>query len=156
MPVIYRVVIRSLYEFEVRMTRTDPLFDVEAVLATPEIRITPTAHEIFSLVTQSARQCVEGTKRFVRWRRGSCIEVTPIKQQDEEPFLYTYFNDVGRLPRVLELLLQIQENILGIIRNLWTYLRKYVLIKVTTNMTCGVQVKFKIKFIKLFLQVSLV
>lgn len=109
------------------MNQNDPLFNVEAVLATPEIRITPTAHEIFSLVANATRQCVEGTKRFIRWRRGSCIEVTPIKQADDnELFLYSYFHDIGRLPRVLELLLQIQENILAIIRNLWSYLRKFV------------------------------
>jgi len=107
------------------MTKIDPLFDVEAVLAQPEIRITPTAHEIFSLVAQASRQCVEGTKKFVRWRRGSCIEVTPIRQPEEpESFLYSYFLDIGRLPRVLELLLQIQENMLSILRNLWSYLKK--------------------------------
>lgn len=54
------MVIRSLNEFEVRMTKDEPLFDIEAVLAVPEIRITPTAHEIFQLVAHAARDCVEG------------------------------------------------------------------------------------------------
>ncbi len=64
------------------------------------------------------------TKRFVRWRRGSCIPVTPIKQADGEPFVYSFYTDIGRLPRILSILLQIQENLQTILRNLWQYLKK--------------------------------
>jgi hypothetical protein len=55
-----RVVVRSLNDFELRMNKDEPLFNIEAMLATPEIRITPTAHEIFQLCVQGARDCVEG------------------------------------------------------------------------------------------------
>jgi len=42
------------------MLKKEPLFDVEVILQAPEIRIMPTAHEIFSFIAQGARDCVEG------------------------------------------------------------------------------------------------
>lgn len=42
------------------MTTEEPLFVIDAVLATPEIRITPSAHEIFQFLAAAARDCVEG------------------------------------------------------------------------------------------------
>ncbi len=120
-----RLVIRSLYAVEKRMGVSEPLFDVEAVLHTPEVRLTPTPHEIYNMFTAGARDCVYGTKKFVRWMRGTCTEAPGVYQgPDQERFIYSYFLDIGRLPRVLQLLLKIQENVQTMLRNIWGHLKR--------------------------------
>ena len=67
--------------------------------------------------TQGLTVCFR-TKQFVRWQRGSCLECPPIRMGDNSnsAFLYSFFQDVSCDPRVIDLVLEMQnavQNLLG-------------------------------------------
>jgi len=63
-------------------------------------------------------------KNFVRWLRGTCTPAPPV-MQGEDPFIYSYYLDIGRLPRVLQLLIRIQETIQNLLGRVWEHLKRY-------------------------------
>jgi len=55
-----RFIIRTLYDFEKRLSFQEPLFEVSAILVAPEIHLSPTPHEIYNMVLTGAQECVFG------------------------------------------------------------------------------------------------
>ena len=51
------------------------------------------------------------TKQFVRWQRGSWLECPSIKMGDNsnDAFVYSFFQDISCDPRVIDLVLEIQN-----------------------------------------------
>ena len=49
----------------------------------------------------------------MRWQRGSCLECPPIKMGDNsnDAFVYSFFQDISCDPRVIDLVLEIQNTV---------------------------------------------
>lgn len=59
--------------------------------------------------------------------RGSCIETPAVSQGLSQPaFTYSYYLDIGRIPRMVELFLKIQMDIQTLLTNVWNHLKKLV------------------------------
>lgn len=56
----FRFIIRSLYDFEKRLTLTEPLFEVVTYLEGMDILLSPTPHDIYTSVMTGSRDCVFG------------------------------------------------------------------------------------------------
>jgi len=54
------------------MVVADPLFQVDTLLAAPDVILHPTTNDVFKLVMQCVRDCVEGYDRFLHLR-GVCF-----------------------------------------------------------------------------------
>ena len=89
------------------------LFRVTLSLSNPEILIDPTLQDMSKMLSKLWRNMVESTKAFVRWMHGTCIE-TPEQQvggEDEEPFVYSFYNDVQMNPVVIKAILSLDNPI---------------------------------------------
>ena len=52
------------------------------------------------------------TKKFPRWLRGSCSEAEPVQVSgQDEPVVFSFFNDVSAHPIILETAMAVQETI---------------------------------------------
>ena len=64
---------------------------VETTLTGSDIILRPTVSEIHKLVLQTLRDVVEGSRAFVRWMDGTCIETPPQNNPDsDEPYIFRY------------------------------------------------------------------
>jgi dynein heavy chain len=78
-----------------------PLFRVSAILAAPEVIVSPPLAEVNKLLSKLVRSIVESTRSFVRWMHGSCLETPPQQLgEDDEPVIFSYFSDVSANPEV--------------------------------------------------------
>ena len=66
--------------------------------------VTPPAADVSKYVTKCIRGLSEAAKTFPRWKRGTCVECPPIDVgEDEEPFVFSYHQDVSKNPHIVKL-----------------------------------------------------
>uniref|UniRef100_A0A3Q2PNV9 Dynein axonemal heavy chain 10 n=1 Tax=Fundulus heteroclitus TaxID=8078 RepID=A0A3Q2PNV9_FUNHE len=113
----------SVKEFDAALMGSRPLFQIDAILSAPKIVSQPQNNEIYWLIMQSIRECIESTKRFPRWLHGTCIECPP-QQVDGEDELVTisFLSDIWVDPSINESARAISENIKRLLLSVDQYL----------------------------------
>ncbi|CAH2003821.1 unnamed protein product, partial [Acanthoscelides obtectus] len=103
---IYKALIsmtlRNLDTFTSKFSTDDLLFQVDAVVVSPEILLSPTATEIFNQVIKNSKDFIERLKIIPRWMDGSCIPCNPLKKADGEDYLYAFYEDIIKVQDVNE------------------------------------------------------
>ncbi|XP_064612357.1 LOW QUALITY PROTEIN: dynein axonemal heavy chain 10-like [Liolophura sinensis] len=121
-----KLILTNLRAFNDAVAGSKPLFQVETLLAAPDVVLHPQANDVYKLTLQCVRDCVEGTKLFVRWLSGSCIEALPQKVDGEdEPFVFSFFMDLSANQDIIELVQMIQVNMKNTLTNLQRYLNRW-------------------------------
>ncbi|XP_036352277.2 dynein axonemal heavy chain 10 [Ochotona princeps] len=123
--VLTKLVLRNLQSFNALVLGNVPLFQTETILTAPEIILHPNANEIDKMCVHCVRSCVEMTKHFVRWMRGSCIECLPQKGEEEEVVIISFYNDVSQNPQIIEQAVMIPHNVHRVLVSLMKYLQKW-------------------------------
>ncbi|KAH8092700.1 dynein light chain binding protein [Aureococcus anophagefferens] len=60
----------------------------------------------------AVKNIVESAKVFVRWKRGTCLECEPqVVHEDEEPFVFSFFQDVSSNQHIVALQRSLTANI---------------------------------------------
>lgn len=54
------MIIRNLKHFNATIQGDRPLFQIDTLLAAPDVVLHPAANEVYKMVLQSVRDCVEG------------------------------------------------------------------------------------------------
>lgn len=75
------------------MLRDEPMFQVDAILSSPDIVTRPAATEINNTVVHSVKDFLERIKSFRRWMDGTCLVCEPVMNGDE-PYVFSFFEDV--------------------------------------------------------------
>ncbi|CAH3028713.1 unnamed protein product, partial [Porites evermanni] len=127
-----KMVTKNLQQFNQQLHARQPLFMIETVLSAPEIVLSPPANEIYKLIMQSVRDMVEGTRMFVRWMNGTCIETPPQHAEGEdEPVVFSFFTDISANPAIIDLVTALSksvQNTLGMLNKYLTRWRRYRLL----------------------------
>src|SRR5690606_5966447 len=75
-----------------------------------ELMVTPTLTEVGKVITKAVRHIAESAKHFVRWMHGTCIKTEPqIVGEDDEPFVFSFYQDIYQNPQVIKLTLSITQ-----------------------------------------------
>ncbi|XP_077377243.1 dynein axonemal heavy chain 10-like [Festucalex cinctus] len=107
---LINMVLRNIKAFNAVLLGSDPLFRIDAILSAPKILLQPQIDDIYQLLVQRIRDCVESTKEFVRWMNGTCIACPP--QVDGDDFVtFNFFEDVCQHPQINESALAVSHNI---------------------------------------------
>ena len=121
-----KLILNNLRKFEIALRTEKPLFQVETLLAPPDVVLHPQANEVYKLTLQCVRDCVEGSKLFVRWMNGTCIETPPQKvEKEDELFVFSFFSDISVNPVVIDYVQTIQNNIKSTLTNMTRYLNRW-------------------------------
>ena len=93
--------------------RPRALFKVRLSLSNPEILVAPTLQDMSKMLSKLWRNMVESTKLFVRWMHGTCVETPeqPMGGEDDEPFVYSFYNDVQMNPVIIKAILSLDNPI---------------------------------------------
>ncbi|CAH1233746.1 DNAH10 [Branchiostoma lanceolatum] len=117
---------RNLLWFCRAITSPKPLFQIDAMLSAPEIVLTPNPNEIYKLCMNCVRDAVEGSKLFVRWMHGTCIETPPQHAEGEdEPIVFSFFTDIAADSGVIDLVVTASQNVQKTLMALNKYLSRW-------------------------------
>ncbi|XP_066466098.1 dynein axonemal heavy chain 10 [Tiliqua scincoides] len=119
------LVLKNLQSFNAAVTGNVPLFQAETILSAPEIILQPNTGEIEKMCVQCIRDCVEVTKLFVRWMHGTCIDCPPQHIGDDEPIIFSFYNDISQNPQIIEQAILITQNMHKVLGSLTKYLNRW-------------------------------
>ncbi|XP_044232976.1 dynein axonemal heavy chain 10 isoform X2 [Thunnus albacares] len=123
---LIKMVLRSIQAFNMALMGNTPLFQIDAFLSAPKIVLQPHSNEIYWLIMQCIRNCVESTKQFVRWMRGTCIECPPQHVGgEEEVVIFSFFSDVYQHPQINESAMTVSQNIQQLLFSVDRYLKHW-------------------------------
>uniref|UniRef100_A0A8C7PKH0 AAA+ ATPase domain-containing protein n=1 Tax=Oncorhynchus mykiss TaxID=8022 RepID=A0A8C7PKH0_ONCMY len=116
----------NIQTFNMAMMGNTPLFQIETILSAPEIVLHPKNSEVYKLIMQCVRDCVESTKRFVRWMHGTCIECPPQRVDGEgESVVFSFYSEVCQHPQVNERAMAVSQNIQRLLSAVGRYLNRW-------------------------------
>lgn len=121
------MITNNLVKFNEKLTdSSEPLFQIETILAVPDIALHLSPNDMAKLFLQSVRDCIESANYFPRWMDGSCKECQPVKAEgQDEQFLYTFYLDVANRTELRDLASQIQTNVQKTVQNMKKHLLKF-------------------------------
>ena len=100
-----------------------PLFKVEVILDGVNVAISPSEPMILKGVVTIIKYLLEGSKEFIRWCRGSCISVHEVRVKGEiKPVQPSFYDDIIRLPDIIEKVGLVQESIVKTLEEVQSYL----------------------------------
>ncbi|KAL1513082.1 hypothetical protein ABEB36_002553 [Hypothenemus hampei] len=85
------------------------LFQVDAVVITPDILLRPSATENNNIILRNAHDIIDRLKIFPRWMHETCIQCKPIQRDKREEFLYSFYDDVMKVPDIQEAIQKMQD-----------------------------------------------
>ncbi|NWU57206.1 DYH10 protein, partial [Dromas ardeola] len=123
--VLTQLIVKNLQAFNAAVLANVPLFQTEAILSVSEVVLEPNASEIDKMTVQCIRDCVEVTKHFVRWMRGTCIECPPQHVEEDEVITLSFYSDVSQNPLIIEQAVLITQNVHKLLVSLSKYLKQW-------------------------------
>ncbi|NWR30007.1 DYH10 protein, partial [Tachuris rubrigastra] len=123
--VLTQLIVKNLQAFNAAILANVPLIQIKAVFSDPEITFQPSASEIDKMTAQSIQDCVDITKRFVRWMHGTCIECPPQHVSKDEVVTFSFYSDVSQSPLMIEQAVLITQNVHKVLASLSKYLNQW-------------------------------
>ncbi|XP_044053526.1 dynein axonemal heavy chain 10 isoform X1 [Siniperca chuatsi] len=123
---LIKMVLRNIQAFNMALMGRNALFQIHAILSAPKIVLQPQSNEIYWLIMQCIRDCVESTKQFVRWMHGTCIECPPQRVGGEEKLVtFSFYSDVWQHPQINESAMTVSQNIQLLLLSVDRYLNHW-------------------------------
>ncbi|KAG9351776.1 hypothetical protein JZ751_023027 [Albula glossodonta] len=123
---------------------------VDTILSPPEIMLQPKNCEVYKLIMHCVGDCVESTKKFVRWMDGTCIECSPqVVESDDEPVVFSFYNDMSQVPQTVHRVLSSVGSYLNTwkrYRHLWKLDKDIVIEKFASKRPSCVMYDEKLQF----------
>ncbi|NXP21053.1 DYH10 protein, partial [Scytalopus superciliaris] len=123
--VLTQLIVKNLQAFNAAVLANVPLLQIKAVLSVPEITFQPSASEFDNMTAQCIQDCVEVTKHFLRWMRGTCIECPPQEVRKDEVVTFSFYSDISQSPPMIEQAVLISQNVLNVLASLSKYLNQW-------------------------------
>nr|XP_057927697.1 dynein axonemal heavy chain 10-like isoform X1 [Doryrhamphus excisus] len=108
---LVNMVLRNIKAFNAVLMGSAPLFRIDAILSAPKILLQPKTNEIYQLLLQCIKDCVDSTKEFLRWMNGTCIECPPQHVDGDVLMTFSFYDEVCQNPQVNDSALAVSQNI---------------------------------------------
>ena len=116
----------NLDDFQTLIESKVPLFSVEVILQNQNVCISPSEQVILKGIVTIIKNLLDGSKKFIRWARGTCIPVPPVRVKDEiRPIQPSFYDDIIRLPEIIENVEVVQNSIVTTLENVQQYLASW-------------------------------
>uniref|UniRef100_A0A182TQL6 AAA+ ATPase domain-containing protein n=1 Tax=Anopheles melas TaxID=34690 RepID=A0A182TQL6_9DIPT len=119
-----RFAAKNLEKFMNHLLHNQPLFEVDAILTVPEILMRPSSTDAYSIMISSVKDFLLRLKNFKRWTAETCLPC-PVTKCEEKEFYFTFFEDVVQIPRVCDLVINLQQSIQQLVTEVLTYLKSW-------------------------------
>ncbi|KAJ3602265.1 hypothetical protein NHX12_030024 [Muraenolepis orangiensis] len=123
---LVQMVLRNFQLFNKALMGNTPLFQIETILSAPEILLQPKSNEVYKLIMSCVRNCPDGTKRFMRWMHGTCMECPPQRVGGEDELhTFSFYQDVCQQPQISEQAMAVSQNLQRLLGSLGRYLSSW-------------------------------
>ncbi|XP_066140827.1 dynein axonemal heavy chain 10 [Euwallacea fornicatus] len=130
----------NLENFAAKFEQKELLFQVDAVVVTPEILLRPTASEIYNIIMMNTRDFFDQLRIFPRWMHETCLPCKPIRRDKKEEFLYSFYEEVVKVPDITDAIQKLQnaayKTIINVHRVLQSWKRYKMLWSFEKESTC--------------------
>ncbi|XP_063753564.1 dynein axonemal heavy chain 10 [Eleginops maclovinus] len=107
-----KMVLRNLQAFNTVLMGNTALFQIDAILPGPKIVTQPLSKEIYSLMKKCLKDCIESTKQFPRWMRGTCMLCPPEYVFSEDgSVMFSFREEVWPNSQINEIASTVHQNI---------------------------------------------
>ncbi|XP_050088792.1 dynein axonemal heavy chain 10 [Anopheles aquasalis] len=113
---------KNLEKFMNNLLQNHPLFEVDAILTVPEILMRPGSTDAYSIMINSVKDFLLRLKNFRRWTAETCLPC-PVTKNEGNEFYFTFFEDVVQIPRVCELVINLQQTVQNLVTEVLCYLK---------------------------------
>ncbi|KAG7265791.1 LOW QUALITY PROTEIN: hypothetical protein CRUP_036669 [Coryphaenoides rupestris] len=123
---LFQMVLRNMHLFNKALMGNTTLFQIETILSAPEILLQPKSNEVYKLLMNCVRNCVDSTKMFVRWMHGTCMECPPQCVSGEDELLtFSFYSEVCQHPQISDRAMTVSQNIQRLLSSLGRYLSSW-------------------------------
>ncbi|XP_066245712.1 dynein axonemal heavy chain 10 isoform X2 [Euwallacea similis] len=139
--------LQNLEDFAAKFEQKELLFQVDAVVVTPEILLKPTASEIYNIIMTNTRDFFDRLRIFPRWMHETCLLCKPTLSDKKGEFLYSFYEEVVKVSDIIDAIQKLQDvahkTIMNVHRVLqswkrykmfWSFEKKSTCEKFMTNM----------------------
>lgn len=141
---IYRALttmtIKNIEMFASKFENKELLFQVDALVVTPEILLRPTASEIYNIIIRNSHDFFDRLRLFPRWMHETCILCKPIQRDKQEEFLYSFHEEIMKVPDIGDAVQKLQDvshkSIISVHKNLQRWKRYKMLWSFEKESTC--------------------
>ncbi|XP_051514176.1 dynein axonemal heavy chain 10 [Myxocyprinus asiaticus] len=122
-----KMVLKNIQAFNTALMGTTALFQIDAILAAPEIALHPKNNEVYKLMRQCVGDCVESTRRFVRWMHGSCLQCPPqLVDGEDKLFVFTFYSEICQIPQINEQAMAVTQSMQRLLNGINVYLKNWM------------------------------
>lgn len=132
---LLEMTLKNLEDFDKSLNSSEALFEIDVVLAIPDVILRPSPTEIHNIIIHTVKDFISRLKMFPRWMDGTCVICEPQKLFDsDEYYQFSFYEDIVQIQHVNDLITKIQDSVLRIVsecvrklirwrkyRNLWIY-----------------------------------
>ncbi|KAL2092820.1 hypothetical protein ACEWY4_012618 [Coilia grayii] len=123
---LVKMMLWNIQMFNSALLGNMPLFQIETILSAPEIMLHPNSNEVYKLIMQCVRDCVESTRMFTRWMHGTCIECPPQRVEGEdEPVVFSFYTEICQHPQVTEHAIAVSQSAQRLLNSVGRYLNRW-------------------------------
>ncbi|XP_063051673.1 dynein axonemal heavy chain 10 [Engraulis encrasicolus] len=123
---LVKMVLWNIQMFNSALLGNVPLFQIETILSAPEIMLHPKSNEVYKLIMQCVRDCVESTKMFTRWMHKTCIECPPQRVEGEDELVvFSFYSDICQHPQVTEQAIAVSQSAQRLLNSVGRYLNRW-------------------------------
>jgi dynein heavy chain len=116
----------NLEEYSQFLRTKSHRFTIRSLLHQNDVILEPDAAFILDGAIRVVRNLIDGTKRFVRFYRGSCIPVKPVYIQGYlERVLPSFYDEIACLPEIVHKVEVIQNTLIDILKMMFNYLNEW-------------------------------
>eukprot|EP00947_MAST-08B_sp_MAST-8B-sp1_P000067 g67.t1 len=103
-----------------------PICVIKASMNAPDVHVSPSLNDVTRALRKMSHHIVVSAKAFKRWKRGSCVPCEPqVINDEEEPFVYSFYSDVETNPQIIKMLLTLTHCIQQVFNLVNAYLRSW-------------------------------
>ncbi|KAM6931388.1 dynein axonemal heavy chain 10 [Xenentodon cancila] len=123
---LVKMVLRNIQAFNMALMGSTALFQMDVILSAPKIVLQPQSYEIFHLIMQCIRNCIDSAKQFPRWMRGTCNKCPPQYMDGEDEMVtVTFSSDLWQHPQIRESTSMVSQNVHGLLLSVDQYLNHW-------------------------------
>lgn len=126
---ITAMVVRSMSSFQSllqlnvnTLNKKQPIIEIVASMAPPEIALNVTISDVYKFLRKCVKHIVESSKSFMRWMDKSCLQCQPIIRPDDDPFFYSFYDDLSKNQYIINMMLEANKAILTVFNQTRKYL----------------------------------
>ncbi|KAF7265371.1 hypothetical protein GWI33_021219 [Rhynchophorus ferrugineus] len=117
--------IRNLETFSYKIENRELLFQVDALVAAPEIVLRPTATEIYNIIVRNMYDFFDRLHIYPRWLYETCLLCEPVQYGKKEEFVFSFYDEIMKVPDISEAVQKVQEVAHKAITNVHRYLQHW-------------------------------